>query len=574
MIVVRIVIVAFLGIISLVSAVDLSASPESERMLLSQVIKLKTYTYNRQTQSYIATQYGSAVIIAKNRIITNAHVILQGDTDMPTWLYEICLSKEYQSTPACSMTAKLIAYDPIADLAILEPSTDFSAVPVRIDTQKNTTLSIGQTVVIYGYPTIGGETITRTEGKIAGYQNLVYKIDVTIDHGNSGGWAFDSIGNLIGIPYAVSSDNGVIGYMISRSTIDDFLHERTLGYQKMNEKLDQKFWDFIAKNHRQMRQSRLIKGNSLDLVNPPNSWFSLTETASDRENSLSTWFLRDSYGRVSLSLSCTNDASRTLGYQWDTQTIDGMRNESPKLNFLETTVGKNQEFYRIRTSPKSPKNDGSQENVDVWYYKNYDACFAEIYSTNLVQDSKMIAKAEKLLQSAKFRSKYILSKNQKNPYFSVQNIPEKIRSIFSIDTDGSKSVTLDFLIDPKRSLHASFRGEKYTSLNDYFVKPFYSVDSYSWALTIDALVQQFSKNIENTQTKILTSKNGKKMIFSYLLNAENKDTTLNFYYPYTLEGEYYVWYWSKTFSNGTPSHIEMIRTFFSLLDLPGKEVFP
>lgn len=84
MIVVRIVIVAFLGIISLVSAVDLSASPESERMLLSQVIKLKTYTYNRQTQSYIATQYGSAVIIAKNRIITNAHVILQGDTDMPT----------------------------------------------------------------------------------------------------------------------------------------------------------------------------------------------------------------------------------------------------------------------------------------------------------------------------------------------------------------------------------------------------------------------------------------------------------------------------------------------------------
>lgn len=129
--------------------------------------------------------YGSAVVIAKNRIITNAHVILDSDGEKPTGLYEVCISNSYQTVPKCDRTAHLLAYDPVADLALLEPSVDFSSVPVDLNSNIQKPISIGQTVVIYGYPTIGGETITRTEGKIAGYQNPVYKIDASIDHGNS-----------------------------------------------------------------------------------------------------------------------------------------------------------------------------------------------------------------------------------------------------------------------------------------------------------------------------------------------------------------------------------------------------
>lgn len=63
---------------------------------------------------------------------------------------------------------------------------------------------------MYGYPGIGGETITRTDGKIAGYEQLMYKIDGSIDHGNSGGGAFNNSGELIGMPTAVASDNASI----------------------------------------------------------------------------------------------------------------------------------------------------------------------------------------------------------------------------------------------------------------------------------------------------------------------------------------------------------------------------
>ena len=46
------------------------------------------------------------------------------------------------------MTARLIAYDPIADLALLEPSSNFSITPVQL-TKSNSALLIGQTVIIY-----------------------------------------------------------------------------------------------------------------------------------------------------------------------------------------------------------------------------------------------------------------------------------------------------------------------------------------------------------------------------------------------------------------------------------------
>ncbi len=49
--------------------------------------------------------------------------------------------------------------------------------------------------------------------------NKKYKFDGTIDHGNSGGGAFGSDGKLIGIPYAVKSDNGMIGYIIPISIV-------------------------------------------------------------------------------------------------------------------------------------------------------------------------------------------------------------------------------------------------------------------------------------------------------------------------------------------------------------------
>lgn len=62
-------------------------------------------------------------------------------------------------------------------------------------------VQIGDKVYILGYPAIGGETITMTEGIISGYENNFYKTSAKIDEGNSGGVAVLGKKNCyLGIP--------------------------------------------------------------------------------------------------------------------------------------------------------------------------------------------------------------------------------------------------------------------------------------------------------------------------------------------------------------------------------------
>ena len=57
-----------------------------------------------------------------------------------------------------------------------------------------------------GWPGTGGCTITCTQGIYSGmeldYRFPFYKTDATVNHGNSGGEAFDSAGRFIGVPTA------------------------------------------------------------------------------------------------------------------------------------------------------------------------------------------------------------------------------------------------------------------------------------------------------------------------------------------------------------------------------------
>ncbi len=74
---------------------------------------------------------------------------------------------------------------------------------------------MGDHVNIYGFPSIGGETITYTDGNISGFTSedqvgdrAWIKTDATISGGNSGGLAADDDGHIIGVPTQVSSGAG------------------------------------------------------------------------------------------------------------------------------------------------------------------------------------------------------------------------------------------------------------------------------------------------------------------------------------------------------------------------------
>jgi hypothetical protein len=76
-------------------------------------------------------------------------------------------------------------------------------------------IEIGTKLRILGYPGIGGETITFTEGAVSGFTQergvegrAWIKTDATIAGGNSGGMAVNPSGKLIGVPTRASSGAG------------------------------------------------------------------------------------------------------------------------------------------------------------------------------------------------------------------------------------------------------------------------------------------------------------------------------------------------------------------------------
>ena len=94
---------------------------------------------------------------------------------------------------------------------------------------KNEDIKLGETVRIYGYPTIsGGYALTITDGIVSSLlpdEGLIIT-SAKISHGNSGGLAVDKNGCRIGIPSMVSGDEyESLGVIISNNLISDFTEE-------------------------------------------------------------------------------------------------------------------------------------------------------------------------------------------------------------------------------------------------------------------------------------------------------------------------------------------------------------
>ena len=169
----------------------------------------------------IHTVTGSGVIIAGNRILTNAHVVA-----------DQTLVEVQREGSGISYNAQVAYVCHSCDLAILtvEDNSFFKDVkPLEIDGLPQ----LRSKVNVYGFPT-GGETISITEGIVSRIEvdyyvhssdrYLLVQVDAAINPGNSGGPAISN-GKIIGIAMQALENAENIGYIVPAPIIMHFLQD-------------------------------------------------------------------------------------------------------------------------------------------------------------------------------------------------------------------------------------------------------------------------------------------------------------------------------------------------------------
>lgn len=168
---------------------------------------------------------------ARGYILTNFHCVGQtdiygpdeetglahGDYYNPKGLLVVAINDNPRQMPTPTYIAQVVAGNPDQDIAVLKIISFLDSkqklperLPITIDKLVDSDkVDIGDKVTVIGYPGVGGETVTLTNGAISGFQdddedNVTdwFKTDVLINGGNSGGTAVNENGEMVGIPSA------------------------------------------------------------------------------------------------------------------------------------------------------------------------------------------------------------------------------------------------------------------------------------------------------------------------------------------------------------------------------------
>lgn len=179
--------------------------------------------YYKDTDIRYLTQTGSGLLV-EVFIFTNKHTI----TDKNEYAPEVCRIKlpNYKRTIITdNIGVSKRGYD-WATLLIEDPDEYIWSLSITSDKICQKTLSVGDKIVILGYPTIGAkEDLTATEGIISGYDGDYYITSAKIEKGNSGGAAIALKNNCyLGIPaYAKIGEIESLSRILRGDVVFDFL---------------------------------------------------------------------------------------------------------------------------------------------------------------------------------------------------------------------------------------------------------------------------------------------------------------------------------------------------------------
>lgn len=209
---------------------DGTASPGLSRSERAALISGTVQIYGMQDQGgqLVPFYVGSGTVIDKRGLIlTNAHVgspaafaAAYGFSDTDPDALAIGLVESEDKPPVFSYLAEVAAVDGFLDLAVLQITATLdgrSIDPSDLDLPyvgmgDPDEIHVGDPVYIFGFPAIGGETITFTTGNVSGFtaeeqtgDRGWIKTDATISGGNSGGLAASDDARIIGVPSKLGS---------------------------------------------------------------------------------------------------------------------------------------------------------------------------------------------------------------------------------------------------------------------------------------------------------------------------------------------------------------------------------
>ena len=200
-----------------------------------QIRLIYTFEQDGETKVEQLAAGSGSLIRADGTILTNFHVV---DTateqkrinakyegvSLSKNLFAIYLSEADDETPVLRYYAEVAAKSASLDLAVLrivQDENEEAITPDDLDLPflelgNSDLLKLGDKFSILGYPTIGGDTITFSDGSVGGFvaqgktKRAWIKTTADISGGNSGGAAIDTNGKLIGIPTQAGIGNGAV----------------------------------------------------------------------------------------------------------------------------------------------------------------------------------------------------------------------------------------------------------------------------------------------------------------------------------------------------------------------------
>ena len=199
--------------------ISISLAPQSVRTAGAEGFPAKEVyeTYSpavvviRAVKSEGGGSIGTGSIITRDgHVITNAHVVIDPDTDKPfaklgVYIKPSRLTGDVQKDLKTYMKAKVLRYDTDLDLALMKIK-DFSKRVNIIELANPNDIMVGEEVIAIGHPEQGGFwslTYGRISGQMANQQGIkgkdVYQTDTSVNRGNSGGPLLDRRGYMVAV---------------------------------------------------------------------------------------------------------------------------------------------------------------------------------------------------------------------------------------------------------------------------------------------------------------------------------------------------------------------------------------